>query len=84
MAENLNGYFNYVFNREDISSLPIPDAKCQEAKSDYLGQLIVSPDMVANKKAMKDKKSRGVDEIPPELLMETLARIIIITLAKSA
>ena len=29
-----------VFTREDISSPPAPDAKFQEAKGDYLGQLI--------------------------------------------
>ena len=40
-------------------------------KPDYLGQLIVTPDMVAKKiKAMKDNKSPGVDGIPPKLLME--------------
>ena len=27
MAEDLNGYFSSVFTREDISSLPVPDAK---------------------------------------------------------
>ena len=60
MAENLNGYFSSVFNSEDISSLPVPDAKFQEAKSDYLGQLIVTPEMVAKKiKAMKDNKFTG-------------------------
>ena len=37
MAEDLNGYFSSVFTREDIRSLPVPDAKFQEAKSDYLG-----------------------------------------------
>ena len=37
---DLNGYFSSVFTREDISSLPVPDAKFQEAKLDYLGQLI--------------------------------------------
>ena len=36
-----------MFTREDIGSLPVPDAKIQEAKSDYLGQLIVTPEMVA-------------------------------------
>ena len=49
MAEYLNNYFSSVFTTEDISSLPIPDAKFQEAKSDYLGQLIVTPEMVAKK-----------------------------------
>ena len=53
MTEDLNGYFSSVFTREDISSLPVPDAKFHEAKSDYLGQLIVTPEMVAKKiKAM--------------------------------
>ena len=62
MAEELNGYFSSVFTRENISSLPVPDAKFQGAKSDYLGQLIVTPEKVAKKiKAMKDNKSPGVD-----------------------
>ena len=68
MAEDLNGYLSTVFTREDISSLPVPDAKFQEAKSDYLGQLIVTPEMVAKKiKAMKDIKSPGVDGTHPRL-----------------
>ena len=76
MAENLNGYFSAVFTREDISSLPVQEVKFQEAKSDYLGQLIVTPEMVAKKiKAMKDNKSPGVDGIPPKLLMETVEQI---------
>ena len=76
MAEDLNGYFSSVFTREDISSLPVPDAKFQKANSDYLGPFIVTPKMVAQKiKAMKDNKSRGVDGIPPKLLMETVEQI---------
>ena len=43
--EDLNGYFSSVFTREDISSLPVPDAKFQEAKSDYLRQLNVTLEM---------------------------------------
>ena len=35
MAEELNGYFSSVFNREDISSLPVPDANFHKAKSDH-------------------------------------------------
>ena len=54
MAENLNGYLSSMFTRDDISSLPVPDAKFHE---NYLGQLIVAPEMVANTiKAMKDNK----------------------------
>ena len=76
MAEDLNSYFSSVFTREDISSLPDPDAKFQEAKSDYLGPLIVTPEMVAKKiMAIKDNKSAGVDGIPPKLLMETVEQI---------
>ena len=47
LAEYLNGYFSSVFTREDISSLPVPDASFQEDNSDYLGQLIVTPEIVA-------------------------------------
>ena len=61
-----------MLTRDDISLLPVPLAKFQEAKSNYLGQLTVTPKMVAKKiKAMKDNKSPGVDGIPPKLLMET-------------
>ena len=74
-----------MFTREDISSLPVPDAKFHDAKSDYLGQLIITPEMVAKKiKAMKDNKSPGVDGIPPNLLMEwiPLARVFNVSLKK--
>ena len=61
-----------MFTREDISSLPVPDATFQEAKANYLGQLIVTPEMVAKQiKAMMDNKSPGVDGIPPKLFTET-------------
>ena len=76
MVEDLNGYFSSVFTREDISSLPVPGAKFQEAKSDCLWQLIVTLEMIVMKiKAMKDNKSPGVDGIPPKLLMETVEQI---------
>ena len=78
MAEDLNGYFSSVFTKEDISSLPVADAKFQGAKSDYLGPLVVTPELVTKKiKAMKDNKSPGVDGIPPKLLMETVEQISI-------
>ena len=48
----------------------------QEAKSDYLGWVIVTPEMVAkNLMAMNKNKSLGVDGIPPRLLMETVEQI---------
>ena len=78
MAEDLTGYFSSVFTKEDISSLPVGDAKFQGAKSDYLGPLVVTPELVAKKiKAMKENKSPGVDGIPPKLLMETVEQISI-------
>ena len=78
MGEDLNGYFTSVFTREDINSLPVPDDKFQEAKLNYLWQLIVTPGMVAKKiKATKDNKSPGVDGTPPKLLMETVEQISI-------
>ena len=49
MVEDFNGYFSSVFSREDISSLPVPDANFQEAKCDYLGWLIVIPEIVGKK-----------------------------------
>ena len=38
-----------VFTREDISSLPVSDATFHQVTSDNLGQLIVTPEMVAKK-----------------------------------
>ena len=58
-----------------MEELPVPDAKFQEGKSDYLGPLIVTPEMVAKK--IKDNKSPGVDWIPPKLLMLTVDQISI-------
>ena len=76
MAEDLNGYFIPVFTKEDKSSLNVPDAKFQDAKSDYLGQL--TPERVAKKlKAMKDIKSPGVDGILPKLLIKTVEQVSI-------
>ena len=42
----------------------------------YLGQLFVTPEMIAKKiKKMKENKSRGVDGIPPKLLKEIVEQI---------
>ena len=66
-AENLNEYFSSVFTREDISILPVLETKFEGREFDYLGQLIVTPTMVAMKiRDMKDNKSPGVDGIPPK------------------
>ena len=76
MAENLNEYFSSVFTREDISILPVLETKFEGR--DYLGQLIVTPTMVAMQiRDMKDNKSSGVDGIPPKLLFEIVEQISI-------
>ena len=76
MAEVLNENFCSVFTTEDISSLPVPFTKFEGDKSEHLGQLFVTPKMIAKKiKKMKDNKSPGVDWIPPKLLKEIVEKI---------
>ena len=76
MAEVLNEYFSLVFTTEDISSLPVPFTKFEGTKSEHLGQLFVTPEIIAKKiKKMKDNKSPGVDGIPPKLLKEIVEQI---------
>ena len=54
------------------------EAKFEGREFDYLGQLIVTPTMVAMKiRDMKDNKSPGVDGIPPKLLLEIVEQISI-------
>ena len=76
MAEVLNEYFSSVFTTEDISSLPVPFTKFEGNKSEHLGQLFVTPEMIAKKiKTMKDNKSPAVDGIRPKLLKEIAEQI---------
>ena len=76
MAEVLNEYFSSVFTTEDISSLPVPFTKFEGNKSEHLGQLFVTPEMIAKKiKTINDNKSPGVDWIPPKLLKEIVEQI---------
>ena len=75
MAENLNEYFSSVFTREDISILPVLETKFEGREFDYLGQLIVTPTMVAMKiRDMKDNKSPGVDGIPDQITIGNCRR----------
>ena len=76
MAEVLNEYFSLIFTTEYISSLPVPFTKFEGNTSEHLGQLFVTPEMIAKKiKEMKDNKSPGVNGIPPKLLKEIIERI---------
>ena len=47
MAEVLNEYFSSVFTTEDINSLPVPLTKFEGNKSEHLGQLFVTPEIIA-------------------------------------
>ena len=76
MEEVLNEYFSSVFTTEDIRALPVPFTKFKGNKSEHLGLLFVTPEMIAKKiKKMKDNKSPAVDEIPPKLLKEIVEQI---------
>ena len=67
-----------MFTTEDISILPVLENKFEGREFDYLGQLIVTPTMVATKiRDRKDNKSPGVDGIPPKLLLEIVEQISI-------
>ena len=61
-----------------ITILPVLDTKFEGRESDYLGQLFVTPTMVAMKiRDMKDNKSPGVDGISPKLLLGIVEQISI-------
>ena len=59
MAEELNIHFNSVFTREDTSSLPVPETKFNVPEVEMLGQLVVTPEVVATKiNKMKENVTR--------------------------
>ena len=76
MAEELNMHFSSVFTREDTSLVPVPETKFEGSEGERLGQLFVTPEVVANKvNNMKENKSPGVDGISPKILTETVEQI---------
>ena len=76
MAEELNTHFSSVFTREDTSSFTVPETKFEGSEGERLGQIVVNPDIVANKiNNMKENKSPGVDGIAPKILKETVEQI---------
>ena len=69
-------HFSSVFTREDTSSLPVPETKFNVPEGKILGQLVVTPEVVATKiNSMKENKSPGVDGISPKILKETVEQI---------
>ena len=76
MAEELNLHFSSVFTREDTSSLLVPETKFNGPEGERLGQLVVTPEVVATKiNNMNENKSSGVDGISPKILKETVEQI---------
>ena len=76
MAEELNMHFSSVFTREDTSSLPVPETKFKGSEVERLGQLVVTPEVVASIiNNMKENKSPEVDGISPKLMKETVEQI---------
>ena len=58
------------------SSLPIPETKFNGSEGERLGQLVVTPEVVASKiNNMKENKSPGVDGMSPKILKETVEQI---------
>ena len=49
IAEELNLHFSSVVTREDTSSLPLPETKLSGPEGERLGQLVVTPELVATK-----------------------------------
>ena len=69
-------HFSSLFTRVDTSSLPVPETKFNGSEGERLGQLVVTPEIVASKiNNMKQNKSPGVDGISPKILKETLEQI---------
>ena len=65
-----------MFTREDTRSLPEPETKFNGSEGERLGQLVVTPEIVASKiNNMKENKSPGVDGISPKILKETVEQI---------
>ena len=76
MSEELNMHFCSMFTREDNSSLPVPETKINGPEGEMLGQLVVTPEVVASKiNNMKENMSTGVDGISPKILKEIVEQI---------
>ena len=76
MAEELNMHFSSVFTREDTSSVPVPETQFEGSEGERLWQLVVTPEVVANKSNnMKENKSPGIYGIAPKILKEIVEQI---------
>ena len=59
-----------------IGITPLPETKFGGSEGERLGQLVVTPEVVAHKiNNMKENKSPGVDGVAPKILKETVEQI---------
>ena len=76
--DQVTEYFSSVFITEDIRSLPVPVIKFEGDKSDYLGKLFVTSEMIVKEiKKMEYNKFHGVDGMPTKLFKEIVEQISI-------
>ena len=76
MTDELSMQFCSVFTREDASSLPVPETKFKGSEWERLGQLVLTPEVLArNINTMQEKKSPRVDGIAPKILQENVEHI---------
>ena len=76
MAEELNVHFSSVSTREDTSSLPAPETMFKGSEGERLGQLVITPEVVADKiNNMKENKSPGEAGIAPKILKDTVEQV---------
>ena len=69
-------HFSSVFTGEDTCSLPVPETMFNGSEGERLGQLFVTPEVIASKiNSMKENKSPGVDGISPKILKETVEQM---------
>ena len=66
-------HFSSVFTREYTCSLPVPETNFNGPEGELLGQIVVTPEVVASKiNNMKDNYSPEVDRISHKILKETV------------
>ena len=59
-----------------MNFVSVPETKFNGSEEENLGQLVVTPEVVASKiNNMKENKSPGVDGLSPKILKETVEQI---------
>ena len=82
LAQNIKSdsknLYAYVRSKQNVRDKvgPVPETKFNGSEETKLGQLIVTPEVVASKiNNMKENKSPGVDGLSPKILKETVEQI---------